>query len=50
MSIDDFVFEYRAIYLCRLFTSSMWTTIPLIEGQWVGQRAAGLPSKENPKA
>lgn len=50
MCIDDFVYEYRALYVCRMFPDNIWKTLPSIKGKWTGKRAAGLPTPDNPKA
>jgi len=47
MSADDFVYEYRAVYLCRIFTPDKWKKIGPLRGEWKGKKAAGLPSKQN---
>lgn len=44
MSLDDFVFEYRALYVCRIFSRDIWKSYKSIQGEWVGKKAAGLPS------
>ena len=28
MSIEDFTFEYRALYLCRTFDPKIWLSLP----------------------
>lgn len=45
MCIDDFVYEYRALYVCRTFPENIWTTVPKITSSWSGTRAAGLPTR-----
>jgi len=47
MAVGDFVYEYRAIYVCRIFSPDIWLESPLIKGAWKGIRAAGLPTKKN---
>ena len=50
MSIDDFVFCFRALYVCRIFDENIWKRIGPISGTWKGQTAAGLPTKKFPSA
>lgn len=50
MSINDFVYEFRALYLCRIFPENIWKQIANIQGEWKGIRAAGLPTKKTPNA
>lgn len=50
MCLEDFVYEYRALYVCRIFDPKIWSTIGPIPGKWEGKTAAGLPTKDNPKA
>jgi hypothetical protein len=28
MSLDDFVYEYKNLYICRLFDDSIWKELP----------------------
>jgi hypothetical protein len=49
MSLDDFVWEYKNLYICRLFDPAIWNIMPVIEGSWQGDSAAGLPCKFNPQ-
>jgi len=50
MSLDDFVYEFKSLYVCRIFDQKLWKTVPTIEGEWKGESAAGLPNKNNPGA
>lgn len=50
MSVHDFVYEYRALYVCRLFDPQIWIDFGVIRGAWKGEKAAGLPTKKNPNA
>jgi hypothetical protein len=47
MSVDDFVFAFRSLYLCRWFDPGRWNT-EIVTGFWKGPTAAGLPSRHNP--
>ena len=49
MSLDDFVWEYKNLYICRLFDPAICNIMPIIEGAWQGDSAAGLPCKVNPQ-
>lgn len=49
MSIDDFLFEFKYLYVCRIFSDEKWKILEPINGVWDGVTAVGLPSKENPK-
>jgi len=31
MSLDDFVYEFKALYVCRIFDKNLWKTIPTIK-------------------
>jgi hypothetical protein len=50
MSIEDFVFCFRALYVCRIFDERKWRKLGPITGEWRGSTAAGLPTKKNPTA
>jgi len=50
MSIEDFLYEFKYLYVCRIFEEKFWGNVDPIHGEWKGGSAAGLPSKENPKA
>lgn len=41
MSLDDFVYCYRALYLCRIFNDE-WKKVGPYMGAWKGESAAGL--------
>lgn len=43
MGLDDFVYVYRALYVCRIFDAS-WTRVGPFFGAWKGESAAGLKS------
>jgi hypothetical protein len=43
MDIDDFVENYSYIYICRMLDS--WNK-EQIDGEWIGESAEGLPSRE----
>lgn len=45
MGLEDFVYCYRALYVCRIFNDD-FTKIGPIRGEWKGKKAAGL---RNPK-
>ncbi|KAA0150485.1 hypothetical protein FNF29_05288 [Cafeteria roenbergensis] len=47
MSVDDFVFAFRSLYLCRWFDPQRWFP-ETVTGFWKGPTAAGLPSRHNP--
>ncbi|CAG9327882.1 unnamed protein product [Blepharisma stoltei] len=49
MCLDDFVWEYKSLYICRIFDDKKWNKLNEIEGAWSGKRAAGLPCKDNPQ-
>jgi hypothetical protein len=44
MGLDDFVYCFRALYICRIFDSS-WKRMGPYPGEWRGQSAAGLKAK-----
>jgi len=49
MSVEDFAYEFKSLYVCRIFDPKIWFTIPDIEGAWVkGVSSAGLPMRSNP--
>jgi hypothetical protein len=50
MSIEDFLYEFKYIYVCRIFDDKYWANLDPIDGEWNGISAAGLPTKDNPKA
>jgi len=50
MSLQDFVYEFKCIYVCRIFDTKLWKSMPTIQGEWKGTSAAGLPNKANPNA
>lgn len=31
MAVEDFVYEYRAIYVCRIFSPDIWLELPMIK-------------------
>lgn len=35
MSVEDFVYEYRALYVCRTFPKDIWTEIPKISVKYI---------------
>ena len=41
MGLDDFVYCYRALYVCRIFDDS-WRKVGPYHGAWRGEKAAGL--------
>lgn len=41
MSLDDFVYCFRALYVCRIFDNT-WKRVGPFNGQWKGKTAAGL--------
>lgn len=45
MSLEDFVYCYRALYVTRIFNDE-WTKVGPFMGEWKGESAAGL---RNPK-
>lgn len=49
MSIDDFVYCFKSLYICRIFEPTSWRTVRT-QGKWEGEKAAGLPSPKNPNA
>ncbi len=49
IGLDDFVWVYRALYVCRTFDTKKWKRF-IKSGEWKGKTAAGLPSRDNPKA
>lgn len=50
MSMEDFVFCYRSLYVCRIFDENIWKREGPIAGEWKGPSAAGLPTKKHPSA
>jgi len=50
LSLDDFVYVYRALYVCRIFDPANWQRVGPLPGEWKGKTAAGLPTRKNPKA
>ena len=50
MSLDDFIYEYKNLYICRIFDEKIWKELDVMNGEWKGESAAGLPSRANPKA
>ena len=44
MCLDDFVYCYRALYVCRIFDPSQWKKVGPFHGVWQGETAAGLKS------
>jgi hypothetical protein len=42
MAAIDFVDEFRAMYVCRLFPPEKWLEMPAIKGAWKGAKAAGM--------
>ena len=50
MSMDDFVFCFRALYVCRIFDEAIWKRVGPISGVWKGESASGLPTKKFPTA
>jgi hypothetical protein len=49
MDFNDFVEEFRCVYVCRSFDRSSGWTCTNIEGEWSGDGAAGLPTAKNKK-
>lgn len=47
MDFNDFVEEFRCVYVCRCFDRSAGWTVTNIDGEWTGDHAAGLPTKNN---
>eukprot|EP00359_Climacostomum_virens_P005569 CAMPEP_0204912218 /NCGR_PEP_ID=MMETSP1397-20131031/10410_1 /ASSEMBLY_ACC=CAM_ASM_000891 /TAXON_ID=49980 /ORGANISM="Climacostomum Climacostomum virens, Strain Stock W-24" /LENGTH=1540 /DNA_ID=CAMNT_0052083079 /DNA_START=351 /DNA_END=4973 /DNA_ORIENTATION=- len=50
MSFEDFVWEFKNLYVCRIFPTKAWLKLPKVEDVWEGREAAGLPSRANPRA
>lgn len=50
MCIEDFLYEFKYLYVCRIFEENLWRNLEPINGEWNGVTAAGLPTKDNPKA
>jgi hypothetical protein len=50
MSFEDFVWEFKNLYVCRIFPTDLWLKLPKVEDVWEGREAAGLPSRANPRA
>ena len=50
MAIDDFLYEFKYLYVCRIFDEKNWCNLEPLDGEWNGITAAGLPTKDNPKA
>ena len=44
MCLDDFVYCYRALYVCRIFNEDKWKKLGPFDGEWKGEKAAGLKS------
>jgi len=42
MAAYDFVYEFRAMCVCRIFPPHIWLEIPVIKGAWKGIKAAGM--------
>ena len=49
MSLEDFVWEYKNLYICRIFDDPKWKKLE-IQSAWEGKKAAGFPCKDNPQA
>lgn len=49
ISLEDFVWEFKNLYVCRIFDDPKWKKLE-VQGEWVGSKAAGFPCKDNPKA
>mmetsp|Transcript_14868 Transcript_14868/g.12660 ORF Transcript_14868/g.12660 Transcript_14868/m.12660 type:complete len:96 (-) Transcript_14868:169-456(-) len=49
MGLEDFAYEFKNLYVCRLFQTSAWHTEE-IYGEWKGSSSAGLPTKSSPGA
>ena len=49
MSLEDFVWEYKNLYVCRIFDDPKWKKLEIV-GEWTGKKAAGFPCKDNPQA
>ncbi len=48
MCLDDFCYEYKSLYVCRIF-NDQWRSKPPIRGAWIdGVTSFGLPSEKNP--
>jgi calpain-15 len=45
MSLDDFIYEYANIYICRLFDPTIWKEVDPIEDVWDSDSGGGLPSR-----
>lgn len=45
MGLDDFVYCFRALYVCRIFDPNVWKRVGPFFGEWRGVTAAGLKSK-----
>lgn len=44
MGLDDFVYCFRALYVCRIFDNS-WLRLGPFNGAWRGPTAAGLKTE-----
>lgn len=47
MDWNDFLAEFEDIYICRNYYASKNWHSALIEGEWRGQYAEGLPTARN---
>ncbi|TXI91400.1 MAG: hypothetical protein E6Q33_10390 [Neisseriales bacterium] len=45
IGLEDFVYCYRALYVCRIFDDTFVKVGP-INGAWKGKKAAGLKSSK----
>lgn len=50
MAIEDFLYEFKYLYICRIFEEKYWCNLEPIHGEWKEETAAGLPTKDNPNA
>ena len=46
MGFDDFLYEFKCVYICRIFDEKKWKKLEKIDGEWKAESAAGLPSKK----
>ena len=49
MNLEDFVWEFKNLYICRIFDDPKWKKLEG-KGAWTGAKAAGFPCKDNPSA
>lgn len=48
MSVYDFIEQFAYLYICRLLGEGWYEK--RIDSEWKGKSAAGLPTRNNPKA